>query len=320
MNIPTKENFIEYKNNHTIKETAKHFNLNRYAIEKLLNKFEIIKHHAIQIKNCPKYLNEEQKEVLIGNLLGDGHLAKLTQKSKNSLFEIKQKLDKSEYIKNLFEIYKPFSKKYSEGQRIKPIKIDGKIHHNISGEYCKYCMMRTVSHPVFTELRNRWYVIENNKSKKIIPHDLTLTWQTAAFWACDDGSNWKGRTFRLHTDCFSFQEVEFLLEKIKVDLGIMGSLSKKKGKPIIIFLGNNAFDFMEGIKPFVVNCYKYKTLNRCVFKFHTKKSTNNKTGIIGVQKSKNGFYEATGAGKILGKFLTKENAIKIRKTWEQAHE
>lgn len=53
-------------------------------------------------------LTDIQKDTLTGNLLGDGSLSKITKKTKNSLFEIKQKLDKSEYIQLLFNIYRPF--------------------------------------------------------------------------------------------------------------------------------------------------------------------------------------------------------------------
>jgi len=45
-------------------------------------------------------MTTEQCEILIGNLLGDGSLSKLTNKSKNSLFEIQQKLDKSRKVIN----------------------------------------------------------------------------------------------------------------------------------------------------------------------------------------------------------------------------
>ena len=207
-------------------------------------------------------MTDEQYEFLVGNLLGDGSLSKLTDKSKNSLFEIKQKLNRSEYIKYLFKKYKPFSKKYTEGKSKKPVRIKGKIVHNLGSDYCYWCKLRTISHPCFTVLRNKWYIIKNNKSKKIIPRDLKITWRAAASWACDDGYNHDGRTFRLYTDCFSTMEVKFLLKIIKRDLGLIGKINFRKTRPTIVFCGDNAFNFMDGIKQFVPNCYKYKTLNR----------------------------------------------------------
>jgi hypothetical protein len=244
--IPDQKIFTEYKKNHTIKETAQYFQLSRHMMEKLLILFEIRKHHIKQRKECPLCLTAEQEQVITGNLLGDGSLSKLTDKSKNSLFEIKQKADKSEYIKIILNLYKPFSKSYKEGISFR------------KGKILFWCRMRTISHPVFTTLRNKWY----KDNLKVIPNDIKLRWRTLAFWACDDGSNWDGRIFRLHTNCFSFQEVEFILEKIKTDIGITGSVNNIKGKPVIVFCGDNAFNIMEGIKEFVPNCYKYKTLNR----------------------------------------------------------
>lgn len=108
---------------------------------------------------------------------------------------------------------------FLKGKSKKPVQIGGKVVHNLSNDYCYWCKLRTICHPAFTVLREKWYIIEKGKSKKIIPCDLKLTWRTAAFWACDDGCNHDGRTFRLYTDCFSTPEVKFLLDMIKKDLG-----------------------------------------------------------------------------------------------------
>lgn len=244
--LPNKEVFLDFRRTHTIKETESHFGLSQYMMEKLLNLFGIRKHHAEQRMNCPNLLTQKQHEIITGNLLGDGSLSKLTSKSKNSLFEIKQKLDKSEYLKLLFEHYAPFSKNYSEG---------ASFRKNKTSHWCK---IRTISHPVFTQYRDKWY----KDNIKIIPDNLKLTWQTAAFGACDDGSNWGGRIFRLHTNGFTFKDTEKILEKVQSDLFVLGSINKINNKPVIVFCGDNAFNFMEGIKQFVPDCYKYKTLNR----------------------------------------------------------
>jgi hypothetical protein len=252
--------FKEYAITHTVKEISVYFKINKQKTEELLREFKLRK-HAEQRINCPVLLTEYQGYALIGNLLGDGSLSKITEKAKKSLFEISQKSDKSEYVELLFNIYKPFSKKINSQECI----------DSRSGKVFNKYRMRTVFHPIFTELEKKWY-LRNDEGNyiynalghriKIVPKDIKLNNISLATWVCDDGSNWDGRTFRLHTNGFSFEEVEFLINKLYVDFNIIGRVNRIKNKPVIVCCGDNAFNLMETVKNFVPNCFKYKTMNR----------------------------------------------------------
>ena len=245
-------------------------------------------------------LTDEQKEVLIGNLLGDGHLLKLRQGDKNSRFSISQKISSSEYIKYLFQVYQPFVTYYNEGQ----YKLNKKEH--------SYCRIISKSLPVFTFLRNKWYIedSESKKSRKVVPLNISLTWRIVAFWSLDDGSNnIDRRLFSLCTHGFSKKEVYFLTNRLKVDLGVNANVCKHYDKYIINVRSNSYEMFIDNIKPYIehIKCFNYKIISR-------KSNNPNTSGFVGVTFEKqHGVYIARGSfnGKriYLGSFSTLKEAV-----------
>lgn len=252
-------------------------------------------------------LTEEQREIITGNLLGDGSISFIKTNNSNCQFYISQSLEKSEYIDFLHKIYSPFSLKCNNAKTKKPSKVDGKICHENkywNGDYCYRYGLRTVHHPIFKNLRFEWYKFPYGKrSPKIIPQNLKLTWKIAAFWACDDGSNAikYSRCFALHTECFTENEVEFLIDRLRKDLDVCGKLINRSGsgQPIICFYGDEHDKFVLGIRPFIeCKCFanKYtrklptqkRTVNKNSSGMWVAKITINKTSIwLGAFKNKN---------------------------------
>jgi hypothetical protein len=77
------------------------------------------------------------------------------------------------------------------------------------------------SRPFFKFLRQKWYIQENGKTRKIVPKDLELTPTTLLFWYLGDGSliRRKKKDSRvppivLATCCFSKEDVDFLIKKL----------------------------------------------------------------------------------------------------------
>lgn len=262
----------KYRENHTTKEAAKYFGISDTLLRGILSEFGLVSDTEKRILSYPPNFTQEQEETIIGNLLGDGSINWESSSSYNRHFTIGQKQDREEYILGLYDIYSPFSSSISKGRARKPSRVNGKINHDIenwNGEYSYYIAMQTVSLPLFTDLRYKWYKHpEEKKSPKIIPPDLRLTWRTAAIWVCDDGYNKidHHRAMSIYTDSFSIPDVEFLVDRLKEDLGIISHIVLREKKPIINLYGDEWFNFIEGIKEFIPwNCFQYKCEHGKIF-------------------------------------------------------
>lgn len=216
-----------------------------------------IKNEEIKLESLPKQLTEEQNDLMIGCLLGDLNV-RLGEYAKNSRCRFKQKIASLEYIQHLHEKMNPFSLKISTERNRGPIHINGKMYcdaEHWNGKWYKACLFNTISHPIFTELWEKWY----NNRIKVIPNDLKLNWRILAYWAVDDGCNNQTRTnFTFHTNCFTVQEVFFLIDKLK-KMGINSHITFKNKKPIIYIGKDSYFYFINGIKPYMFwECFAYK--------------------------------------------------------------
>jgi hypothetical protein len=112
----------------------------------------------------------EQKEALIGVLLGDGYLSRFSFKGNTALCLEQSYPEKKIYLMHLFELYKPLITNYpsaprrgAEGTKIivrKPDKRTGKIYKSIA--------VRTSKFSCFNEYHNLFY---KNKIK-IVPKNI----------------------------------------------------------------------------------------------------------------------------------------------------
>lgn len=255
----------EYRKDHTPLETANEFGVSPST----LVGWGVVGPEAEKRLLCPNVLTLEQEEAITGNLLGDGSIVYIKNDNQNVAFRIGQRIDRAEYLQGLYEIYNPFSCNICESESRKPSKINGKINHDLehwNGEYCYSTVMYTVTHPIFTNLRHKWYKDPyTKKSLKIVPSDIHLTWRTVANWMCDDGSNYpqKGKkSLSLYTDCFIDEDVEFLIEKLQIDLQVASRIGSRGGCKYIKIYGDDWFYFIENIKPFIPwQCFKYKCIH-----------------------------------------------------------
>jgi len=277
----------EYIKTHSMLEAENKFKI---SIRKM-NDWKIYSKRKKKNLSCPNRLTQEQQEIINGNLLGDGSLTYMINHKNNSVFKMSQKQDNIEYIKWLHNIYSPYSCKIVERKTRIPSNVNGKINHDIenwNGKYSYECYFNSVAHPVFTELRKKWYMEPFVKNTvKIIPRDLKLTWLTAAIWACDDGNNcitctrsekYPQRRFRLFTNSFKKEDVLFLISLLKIDLNINAIISKfnnrKTEQYAIIIYGKEQEKFINGIKQYIpFKCLEYK-----IKIFERNKSANNLIG------------------------------------------
>lgn len=211
------------------------------------------------------------EDIIIGSMLGDGHIAK--PRCKNTYFSKTQSLKHLEYLNWHFPRLLPYSSRIS------------RWHEEVKGKVYDKCRFSTFSSELFTSLERKWYLrdkqgnyILNKKGHriKIVPRDTKLNWPIVAIWYADDGYNYakKGR-LRLHTEGFNSGDVEFLIEELE-NLGIE-SYANYAG--IIIVRPKCYLQFLDGTSQyFEWSCFKHKIDStsykpRCNFMLHREVSS-----------------------------------------------
>jgi hypothetical protein len=188
-------------------------------------------------------LTDEQMQLIVGSMLGDASLHIMKKESHNSYFEKSQSLSNKEYINWHHEILK----NYSRGVTCRK---NGKEYISRIMSHC---------HPVFKELRNKWYP----NGHKIIPDDIKLTPLILAIWFCDDGCNAKAgakRSACFATHCFTYEDVKRLSDIITNKFGINTYINlTRKTQPVLKITAEHYLKFIELIRPYVIwRCLQYK--------------------------------------------------------------
>ena len=149
-------------------------------------------------------LTNRQKEILIGSLLGDGHLARTTR---GFAFRANHSTSQKEYV---FWKYREFA-----DVCMSPPHLYGS----------KSYVFRTVTHPQFDFLHREFY--DNNR--KILPEWINR-WMTPlalAVWFMDDGARDKQQA-RFNTQSFSLDENQRLIHILEATLGIVATINRDK--------------------------------------------------------------------------------------------
>jgi hypothetical protein len=150
-------------------------------------------------------LSEIQEQVLIGALLGDGHLALHKIKGKvagNSQFRYLTSLkDHTQYIASFFTNILT--------NETKNIKQSSFFDKRTNKTYVRYTM-KTIDNIFFTELRKKWYPY----GIKVIPPDLKLNSLLCLIWYLGDGDISKSKRscfIKLSTHCFKISDIKSIL-------------------------------------------------------------------------------------------------------------
>jgi hypothetical protein len=111
----------------------------------------------------------------------------------------------------------------------------------------------TYTLPLFKSFRENFY----QNGKKIVPTNIKSIFHSnlaLAVWYLDDGSlKTDCKAFKLHTNNFTFNEVEFLKDTLELNFGVKSKLHKQ-GKNFILYIGSKnseARKFNKLIRPFV---------------------------------------------------------------------
>lgn len=197
-----------------------------------------------------KKLSEKQRQIIVGLILGGGHLE--TQTNGRS-YRIKVTHSKSQ---------KPYLVEWllAELKELFPGGIKKRASTRNGGTQEYY--ISSVVHPGLRFYGQQFYKI----GKKQIPPLLKklLTPLSLAIWFMDDGSlkSKKHKTYNIHTLGYNRSDLLFvqdvLLEKFKIET----SLHKQKNNTWRIYIkSSSAKKFREIIEPYVIKTMEYKLGN-----------------------------------------------------------
>ncbi len=195
-------------------------------------------------------LSDYQKEILVGLLLGDGHL-----ETQNDGRTYRLKIEHTYWQKDYADwLYKIFQEWVLTSPQEK--------HQTVSGVVYRKYWFSTVSHGAFRFYAQQFY--ENRR--KILPK-LIKKWLSPlamAVWFMDDGSikSNRHRALILNTQSFSKPELVRLIKMFKEKYGVDMKLRKQSRKSIEIYqlitTSETVEKFVEIIRPYILPSMMYK--------------------------------------------------------------
>jgi hypothetical protein len=213
--------------------------------------------------------NVEILQVIIGSLLGDGHLDK-RNKGIGTRLIIEQTNQNVEYLMWLYNYF------YKQGycSSLKP-----KLFKRIKKKNTVYFGVKfnTYTFSSFNWIHDLFYKIKGQASTcakqtpggwryiKIIPISFLYEYLSPlalAVWFMDDGSK-LGSGFKIATNCFELSELEELCKLLFEKYNLNSSIHSNKIKGLhatwtLYIKKNSARSFANLIEPFMLNSMKYK--------------------------------------------------------------
>jgi len=191
-------------------------------------------------------LTSQQREILVGLLLGDGHL-----ETQNNGLTYRLKIEhgaiQKDYVDWLYEIYKDW---VLTPPQIKQKKTGEIITENV--------WFNTVSHIAMRYYGKQFY----QKGKKILPKYISrlLKPLTLAIWFMDDGSlkSKDHRALILNTQGFIIKEIEMLQKGLKEKYSIEAQQRNQKDGIQLLMVGESAKEFARIISPYLLPQFNYK--------------------------------------------------------------
>jgi len=203
-------------------------------------------------------LNQHQKDLIIGSLLGDGNM----QTYSNGNTWRYRALHQSKHFDYIF--YKYDTLKDLCGT---PPKESSTFDLRSNKWYYRYSF-NTLTNPSLRFFANMFYTFDNETQRwvKMIPRkiELFLTPRALAYFYMDDGSlKWKNHSTstRLCTDNFTYEDVKRLQKVLLCKYAIHTTLSKSKKGHRIGISGENVTIFYDLIKPHMHSSMLYKIPN-----------------------------------------------------------
>jgi recombination protein RecA len=192
-------------------------------------------------------LSDVQRSILVGTVLGDGHLE--TQNGRKTFrLKIEHSASQKFYTDWLYEQLHDWVRT--------PIAMK---HKNVAGKTVIHYLFQTLSVAQFRFYGLQFYDTDGKKrAPKIIKRLLTPL--AMAVWFMDDGSA-KSKYHRaviLNTHCFSKSDIFKLQAALVQRYGIETKIRPQSEGPQILITGEHARTFMEIVAPYMLPNFSYK--------------------------------------------------------------
>jgi len=182
-------------------------------------------------------LTQQQRSVIVGSVLGDGHLRKIEGR-KFAFLEIQHSVKAKEYCEWKYSILKEICESPPKMRKM--------------DEKREVIRFQTREHPEIEEIYQKFY----QEGKKIVPKNFTLDPLSLAVWFMDDGSKSKGSIY-LNCQQFDWKSQRRLLHALRI-LGVRARMNKDKKYYRIRILKESTKKFLEIIRPYLHPSMAYK--------------------------------------------------------------
>lgn len=191
-------------------------------------------------------LTREQREVLVGLLLGDAHL-----ETQNRGHTYRLKIEQSErhkaYVEHLYQVFQPWVLTPPQ-----PKTVYSRGHES------RNWWFQTVSHEAFRFCAHQFYRDGRKRVPPLIHRWLTP--RALAYWLMDDGSRKsdQSRGVILNTQGYSREEVKRLVKVLQEKFGLMAKQRKQREGYQIYISGESWEHLRELIEPYLIPEMQYK--------------------------------------------------------------
>ncbi len=191
-------------------------------------------------------MNKKQKSILVGLLLGDGHLETVTR-NRTYRLKVEHSLKQKEYVDWLYGEFADFI-------RHEPyVKTK-----SLNEKQFSCCGFTTCSSGLFRFYAQQFY----SGRKKIIPKLFAklIDPLALAIWFMDDGSfkSIRHKTYIIHSVGYTKDDLGIVQKVFEEKFGIKVALHKQYDRWRIYFLSETADKFKKLIEPYVIPSMKYK--------------------------------------------------------------
>lgn len=206
-------------------------------------------------------LNQHQKDIIIGTLLGDSSFG-----SKNGLasycIKFEQKATQVDYVQHLYAVLKPFV-----GTEPKLRIFINSYHVNKPGQSYWF---RTYSHESLKYYENLFYTIVDGKRTKRVPKNIhkLLTPRALAYWFMDDGSfriytprnnnTTPTYNYKLNTQGFCLSDQNILVSALKRNFSVDVNIHKDKNYYLLSIHSRSSKGFKKLIQDYIRPSFLYK--------------------------------------------------------------